>query len=96
MFGLQGGRPGWYSALQAPAFVVLAGLSGTGMLIVLAAIVRRSLPGAGLTDYVFQWLGRVLMVLLFVYLYFMATEVLTATYAAATRSTFRLRTSAHR
>jgi molybdopterin-containing oxidoreductase family membrane subunit len=85
VFGLQGGRPGWYSALQAPAFVVLAGLSGTGMLIVLAAIVRRSLPGAGLTDYVFQWLGRVLMFLLFVYLYFMATEVLTATYAGSTR-----------
>jgi molybdopterin-containing oxidoreductase family membrane subunit len=86
VFGLQGGRPGWYSALQAPAFVVLAGLSGTGMLIILAAIVRRSLPSdTGLTDYVFAWLGRVLMLLLFVYLYFMATEVLTATYAGSER-----------
>ncbi len=86
VFGLQGGRPGWYSALQAPAFVVLAGLSGTGLLIVLAAIVRKSLPrDVGLNQYVFGWLGRVMMLLLFVYVYFMVTEVLTATYAGVDR-----------
>ncbi len=86
VFGLQGGRPGWYSALQAPAFVVLAGLSGTGMLVVLAAIVRKSMPrDVGLDTYVFSWLGRVMMLLLFVYVYFMVTEVLTATYAGIDR-----------
>ena len=86
VFGLQGGRPGWYSALQAPAFVVLAGLSGIGMLIVLAAIVRKSMSqDVGLDNYVFSWLGRAMMLLLFVYVYFMVTEVLTATYAGIDR-----------
>ena len=86
VFGLQGGRPGWYGALQAPAFVVLAGLSGTGLLIVLAAIVRKAMPrDVGLNDYVFGWLGRIMMLLLFVYVYFMVTEILTATYAGSER-----------
>ncbi len=86
VFGLQGGRPGWYSALQAPAFVVLAGLSGTGLLIVLAAIVRKTMPrDVGLNTYVFSWLGRIMMLLLFVYVYFMVTEILTATYAGSER-----------
>jgi molybdopterin-containing oxidoreductase family membrane subunit len=86
VFGLQVGRPGWYSALQAPAFVVLAGVSGTGVLIVLAAIVRKSIGrDVGLTDYVFGWLGRFMMLLLFVYVYFMVTELLTATYAGSER-----------
>jgi len=86
VFGLQVGRPGWYSALQAPAFVVLAGVSGTGVLIVLAAIVRKSIGrDVGLTDYVFGWLGRFMMLLLMVYVYFMVTELLTATYAGSER-----------
>jgi molybdopterin-containing oxidoreductase family membrane subunit len=86
VFGLQVGRPGWYSALQAPAFVVLAGVSGTGLLIVLAAIVRRALGrDVGLGEYVFAWLGRFLMILLFVYVYFLVTELLTATYAGSER-----------
>ncbi len=86
VFGLQVGRPGWYSALQAPAFVVLAGVSGTGLLIVLAAIVRRMLNrDVGLNSYVFGWLGRFMMFLLIVYVYFMVTELLTATYAGSER-----------
>lgn len=84
VFGLQVGRPGWYSALQAPAFVVLAGVSGTGLLIVLAAIVRRHLGrDVGLNTAVFAWLGRFMMILLFVYVYFMVTELLTVTYAGS-------------
>ena len=86
VFGLQVGRPGWYSALQAPAFVVLAGVSGTGLLIVLAAIVKRHLVrDVGLDTPVFAWLGRFMMILLFVYLYFMITELLTVTYAGNER-----------
>jgi molybdopterin-containing oxidoreductase family membrane subunit len=86
VFGLQLGRPGWYSALQAPAFVVLAGASGIGLLIVLAAIVRKAMSkDVGLSTYVFSWLGRVMMILLMVYLYFMITELLTATYAGSER-----------
>jgi molybdopterin-containing oxidoreductase family membrane subunit len=86
VFGLQIGRPGWFSALQAPAFVVLAGVSGIGLLIVLAAIVRRVCDQeATLTEYVFSWLGRFLAVLTVAYLYFVVTELLTASYAGGGR-----------
>lgn len=81
VFGLQVGRPGWYSALQAPAFVVLAGVSGLGLLVVLAALVRRATGERGpLGIEAFSALGRFIMVLLFAYLYFIAVDLLTATY----------------
>ncbi|MBI2169601.1 MAG: polysulfide reductase NrfD [Actinobacteria bacterium] len=83
IFGLQVGRPGWYSALQAPAFVVLAGVSGLGLLIVLAALMRRSLhQEARLNQDAFATLGRFTMILLLAYLYFMAVDLLTTSYAA--------------
>lgn len=81
VFGLQAGRPGWYSAVQAPAFVTLAGVSGVGLLIVLAAVVRRVVSSEdrlGLT--VFRRLGGLLLGLVLVYLFFVATELFTATY----------------
>jgi molybdopterin-containing oxidoreductase family membrane subunit len=83
VFGLQVGRPGWFSALQAPGFVILAGVSGVGHIIVIAAILRCVL---GVEDRlnmdVFKWLGNFLMVLTAAYLYFMVVEWLTTTYAA--------------
>lgn len=82
VFGIQVGRPGWFSALQAPAFVVLAGVSGVGHLIVIAAIFRWLLgERERLGPRVFQWLGNILMVLIIAYLYFMVAEWLTTTYA---------------
>lgn len=81
VFGLQVGRPGWFGTLQAPAFVVLAGVSGIGHLIVLAALVRRVLHEEHRIGMeAFTWLGRFLMVLLFVYLYFVVVEIFTAIY----------------
>ncbi|HKZ76042.1 MAG TPA: NrfD/PsrC family molybdoenzyme membrane anchor subunit, partial [Actinomycetota bacterium] len=86
VFGLQVGRPGWYSALQAPAFVLLAGVSGIGMLIGIAAVVRRTVAdGERLSDDVFRWLGNALMFLLLGYLYFMAVELLTNVYTGSER-----------
>ena len=83
VFGLQVGRPGWFGALQAPAFVALAGVSGLGHLIVLAAIVRRTVDGGKrITLDAFAWLGRLLMVLAFAYLYFTIVEMLTTVYQA--------------
>jgi molybdopterin-containing oxidoreductase family membrane subunit len=83
VFGIQGGRPGWYGSLQAPAFVVLAGCSGIGMLIVVVAAVRRA---QGLYDVIpdkaFGLLGNFMWVLTLAYLYFMVVEELTANYAA--------------
>jgi molybdopterin-containing oxidoreductase family membrane subunit len=82
IFGIQAGRPGWYSALQAPGFLVLAGASGTGMLILAAVILRRMLHLRDkIPDAAIHWLGGFLWVLSLVYLYFTIVEELTTTYA---------------
>jgi len=82
IFGIQAGRPGWYSALQAPGFLVLAGASGTGMLILATVILRRMLKlRSKIPDSAIHWLGGFLWVLSLVYLYFTVVEELTATYA---------------
>ncbi|MBI4511442.1 MAG: polysulfide reductase NrfD [Deltaproteobacteria bacterium] len=81
VFGIQSGRPGWFSALQAPAFVVLAGVSGIGMLI-LVTLGFRWLFRLQVPDATVRWLGNFMWILAFVYLYFMIVEELTATYAA--------------
>lgn len=82
VFGLQVGRPGWFSALQAPGFVIMAGVSGVGLLIVIAAILRRLLKVQDqLHLNIFKWLGGFLMVLIISYLYFLVVEWLTSTYA---------------
>jgi molybdopterin-containing oxidoreductase family membrane subunit len=80
IFGIQSGRPGWYSALQAPAFVVLAAVSGTGLLILLALVARR-LFAAPIPDESIRWLGQFLWILSLVYLYFIVVDELTANYA---------------
>lgn len=83
VFGLQVGRPGWYSALQAPAFVVLAWVSGIGALLIIAAAVRWSLrDGEKLNEAVFKSLGKMLLVLIPAYLYFVMVELLTSLYTA--------------
>ncbi|MFQ5919457.1 MAG: NrfD/PsrC family molybdoenzyme membrane anchor subunit [Thermoplasmata archaeon] len=83
VFGLQVGRPGWYSALQAPTFVVLAGISGLGNLIVLAALVRRLFhKEKALNREVFKLLGKFMLVLVVILLYFLFVDLLTSTYAA--------------
>jgi molybdopterin-containing oxidoreductase family membrane subunit len=81
VFGLQVGRPGWFGALQAPAFVALAGVSGIGHLVILAAIVRWVLHAKDrISDAAFVLLGRFLMVLTMIYLYFTAVEIFTTVY----------------
>lgn len=83
VFGLQAGRPGWFGALQAPGFVVMATISGLGMLILIAAALRRTLNLEGhLNQYIFRTLGNALMIMVAIYLYFIVAETLTTTYAA--------------
>jgi molybdopterin-containing oxidoreductase family membrane subunit len=83
VFGLEGGRPGWYSAIQAPAFVVIAGASGISALIIIAAIVRKTF---GFEEQIgldlFRGLSNFVMVSVAAYLYFMASEAYTGLYAA--------------
>lgn len=65
---------------------MLAGVSGIGLLIVLAAIVRSVCDERdALNEQVFSWLARFLAVLTITYLYFVVTELLTATYAGGGR-----------
>ncbi|MCJ2520216.1 MAG: polysulfide reductase NrfD [Candidatus Thermoplasmatota archaeon] len=83
VFGLQVGRPGWYSALQAPAFVILAGISGLGHLIIFAAIVRTRLnQRKRLNMDVFSWMGKFMLALLLIYVYFLIVDHLTSTFTA--------------
>ncbi len=83
VFGLQVGRPGWFSSLQAPEFVALAGVSGIGFLIMIAAILRKVLNTEQTLNLdVFKWLSDFLMVLIVVYLYFLVVEWLTITYSS--------------
>ncbi len=81
VFGLQVGRPGWFSALQAPAFISLAGVSGMGFIIIIAAFLRN-VPQLKerLPFQVFAWLGNCTWVLTIGYVYFMTVEILAATY----------------
>jgi len=81
IFGLQSGRPGWFSALQAPAFVVMAGVSGVGALILVALAARRIFR-LEIADDGIRWLGNLMWVLALVYIYFLVVEELTAGYAA--------------
>jgi dimethyl sulfoxide reductase membrane subunit len=81
VFGLQVGRPGWQSALQAPGFMILAVVSGAALLILVAAAARY-IPGARekLTIPTFAWLSNLMTILLGIYLYFLLAELLTAGY----------------
>jgi molybdopterin-containing oxidoreductase family membrane subunit len=86
VFGLQVGRPGWFSALQAPAFVILAGVSGLGMLAIIVAAVRRWMrEKQELPSGIFRWLSTALMVLLLTYLYLVVVELLTNLYTGSAR-----------
>jgi len=85
IFGTQAGRPGWFGALQAPAFVVLAGVSGTGMVIIALASVRRMFRlDEEIPDKTLRWLTNFMATLALVYVYFMVVDELTASYAAPT------------
>jgi len=84
IFGTQIGRPGWFSTLQAPGFLLLAGVSGIGLLLAVTVAVRSLL---GLQQQLsvksLRWLAGALLVLLALELYFLATESVTSFYAGA-------------
>jgi molybdopterin-containing oxidoreductase family membrane subunit len=83
VFGIQSGRPGWFSAMQAPSFMVLAAISGTGLLILIAGLAGRFLDlREELPERAYRWLTTALLVLLTILLYFTAVEELTDRYAA--------------
>lgn len=88
IFGTQLGRPGWFSDLLTPGFLALAAVSGVGVLIVVAATLRRTLEldrQIGLDA--FRWLLRALLVVTAIAIYFMVIEAFKGWYAAPASET---------
>ena len=84
VFGIQAGRPGWYSGLQAPGFVIMAAISGVGMIIIISAFIRNKFNLQDeIGEKIFRWLGNTLLILCMGYLYFIAVEWLTGSYAGS-------------
>jgi len=82
MFGVLESKPGWYNPLQAPYFVLGAVVSGFSAIVVVGALVRSAFGWSRLLDErAFKGLGGFLAFVGFLYLYFMASEHLTAQYA---------------
>jgi Ni/Fe-hydrogenase subunit HybB-like protein len=80
VYGLQVGRPGWYSAIQAPGFVLLAGVSGIGLIMVIAAALRHQFHDERLGTDLFTWLARAFGLLLIAYLYVVFIETISGAY----------------
>lgn len=83
-FGILSSRPGWANPLQAPYFVLGAVVSGVSALLVVAALLRRAYRWHALVDErVFRAFGALLAFVVFLYLYFVASEHLTAQMGSA-------------
>jgi molybdopterin-containing oxidoreductase family membrane subunit len=84
-FGLLSSKAGWFNPLQAPYFVLGAVVSGFSAIVVIAALLRRAFNWREiLTDRVFRTFGVFLAFVVFLYLYFLVSEHLTAQYFPAT------------
>ncbi len=83
VFGVQQGRPGWVGALQAPASVALAVVTGVAVAVILAAILRSTLANRErMSDGLFAWLNRLLLILSLLVAYFIVVEIFTSGYEA--------------
>jgi molybdopterin-containing oxidoreductase family membrane subunit len=82
IFGLQISRGFWYSSLMAPMFITSALVSGMGLVIILA-IVLRHLGRLSFDDGLVALLGGLLGVFIAVEAFLLLAEYLTATYPGA-------------
>lgn len=82
IFGLQIARGFWYSAIMAPLFIASALVSGTGLMILLALIVRRT-GKVSFKDDLIAYLGGMLAVFVAVEGFLVFSEMLTAAYPGA-------------
>jgi molybdopterin-containing oxidoreductase family membrane subunit len=84
LFGMLSAQVGWYNPLQAPYFVLGAVVSGFSAITVIAALLRWAYSWQNLlTDRLFRVFGVFLAFTVFLYLYFMLSEHLTAQYLSA-------------
>jgi molybdopterin-containing oxidoreductase family membrane subunit len=82
IFGLLPAKPGWFSPLQAPYFVLGAIVSGFSALVIVAFTLRRAYGWQDqLPERAFKVSGAFLAFVVFLYLYFQLSEHLTAQYA---------------
>jgi molybdopterin-containing oxidoreductase family membrane subunit len=81
LFGMISAQAGWYNPLQAPYFVLGAIVSGFSAILVVAALLRRVYSWQQLlTNQLFRVFAIFLTFMIFLYLYFMLSEHLTAQY----------------
>jgi Ni/Fe-hydrogenase subunit HybB-like protein len=82
LFGLMVSQPGWFSAVQGPYFLTAALASALAGVIVVAAIVRHLFRWHDeMKPDIFRGLGKMLAVLVLVYLWLVLHEQLTIQYA---------------
>jgi molybdopterin-containing oxidoreductase family membrane subunit len=85
LFGMISAKAGWYNPLQAPYFVLGAIVSGFSAIIVIAALLRRAFSWqVQFNDRLFRVFGIFLAFVVFLYLYFMFSEHITAQYLPLT------------
>jgi molybdopterin-containing oxidoreductase family membrane subunit len=82
IFGLQISRGFWYSSIMAPMFIASALVSGLGLVILLALLLRR-LGRLSFRDDLVALLGGLLGTFVVVEAFFILAEYLTATYPGA-------------
>ena len=82
IFGLQISRGFWYSSIMAPMFIASALVSGMGLVILLALVLRR-LGRLAFPDDLVAMLGGLLAVFITVEGFFLLAEYLTALYPGA-------------
>jgi molybdopterin-containing oxidoreductase family membrane subunit len=76
-------RPGWHSTIFGPYFVIGAIFSGTAAIITAMVIFRKAYHLEGfLTERQFQNLGRLMLALNLLYIYFTLSEYLTTWYGS--------------
>ncbi|NQW16796.1 MAG: polysulfide reductase NrfD [Chloroflexi bacterium] len=84
VFGVQQGRPGWFGALQAPGFVILAGATGVAATILVAALLRAELGDReSFGPKMFKWLNNILLGLTLMYIYILLVELVTSSYSSS-------------
>jgi molybdopterin-containing oxidoreductase family membrane subunit len=81
--GLSVARPGWFGAIQAPAFIAIAAASGIGALIIIAAVFRRFHKMQDIiTDNIFKGLGAFMGAATGVYIYMLISEMYVMRYSS--------------
>lgn len=82
IFGLQGGRPGWYGSLAGPQFLTAALGTSLGAVLIIAALLRKIYKWREhIKAEVFKGLGAGLAVLTHIYIYMTIAELMTMRFA---------------